>query len=142
VIWGAYHGLFLVVERLGLLKLYKRIGHWPALPLAFLIVVLGWVLFRVESLHQASIIYSKLFYWESGWSPERAAGFEFKFGVAAVFALLPAIKPIRSSLLKWFNASQSFWQILFKTLLGIVLLTICLSELANHGYNPFIYYRF
>src|ERR1051325_4071724 len=53
VIWGLYHGAFLLLERFGLGRLLARaprpVGHAYAL----LVVLVGWVLFRAESLPQA-----------------------------------------------------------------------------------------
>src|SRR6185436_16108078 len=53
VIWGLFHGMFLVVERLGLAAIVRR---WPP-PLRhlylLLVVLVGWVLFRAESLSSA-----------------------------------------------------------------------------------------
>jgi alginate O-acetyltransferase complex protein AlgI len=53
VLWGLYHGLFLVLER-------TRFGHWvEGLPRALrhlytlLAVIAGWVLFRAETFSQA-----------------------------------------------------------------------------------------
>jgi alginate O-acetyltransferase complex protein AlgI len=58
VLWGAYHGLGLVVSRLGL-----RARKWPR-PLAvagtFVFVVLGWVLFRSESVGAAFEMYRSM----------------------------------------------------------------------------------
>ena len=53
VIWGLYHGGFLLLERFGLGRLLARaprpVGHVYAL----LVVMAGWVLFRAESLPRA-----------------------------------------------------------------------------------------
>ncbi|WP_293906232.1 MBOAT family O-acyltransferase [Phenylobacterium sp.] len=53
VIWGLYHGAFLLIERVGLGRLLARspraVGHAYAL----LVVLAGWVLFRADSLPRA-----------------------------------------------------------------------------------------
>src|SRR5438876_3261876 len=53
VIWGLFHGLFLVLERLGLGAAVKRLR--PPLRHAYLllVVMVGWVFFREESLRGA-----------------------------------------------------------------------------------------
>ena len=61
ILWGAYHGLFLVLERLFLIKFYKKIGNWFSLPLTFIIVVTGWVLFRNENINQGFYIIKQLY---------------------------------------------------------------------------------
>ena len=53
VIWGLFHGSFLVAERLGLADAVKRL--WAPLRHAYLLVVvmIGWVFFRAETLPAA-----------------------------------------------------------------------------------------
>ena len=57
IIWGLYHGLFLVVERMGLGKLlekncFRGLNHiYTAL-----VVVVGWVFFRADTLADAKVI--------------------------------------------------------------------------------------
>jgi alginate O-acetyltransferase complex protein AlgI len=60
VAWGIYHGLLLVLERLGLGRILERLpvafGHVYAL----VAIMIGWVLFRSESLHQAAEIVGRM----------------------------------------------------------------------------------
>src|SRR4029450_9771467 len=53
IVWGAYHGVFLVIERLGLGPVIER-AWWPlrhAYTLA--VVMIGWVFFRADTLTHA-----------------------------------------------------------------------------------------
>ena len=52
VVWGAYHGLLLVGERLGGPGL-RRLPTWLYGGLTFLLVVVGWVIFRSTDLAMA-----------------------------------------------------------------------------------------
>lgn len=45
VVWGLYHGFFLVVERLGLSNLLLRVGTEFRHLYALLVVTIGWVFF-------------------------------------------------------------------------------------------------
>jgi alginate O-acetyltransferase complex protein AlgI len=53
VIWGLFHGSFLVIERLGLAAVIRRL--WPPLRHAYLllVVMIGWVFFRADTLPSA-----------------------------------------------------------------------------------------
>jgi alginate O-acetyltransferase complex protein AlgI len=53
VIWGLYHGGFLLLERFGLGRLLERAPRPVGHAYAILVVMAGWVLFRDESLPQA-----------------------------------------------------------------------------------------
>ena len=61
VIWGLIHGLFLVLERIGLgnfvNKLWKPLQHVYTL----LIVMIGWVFFRAETLSSATQMLTIMF---------------------------------------------------------------------------------
>ena len=52
IIWGAYHGFFLVMERLFLGKWLARLGK-AAFIYTFGVVMVGWVFFRLEYFHYA-----------------------------------------------------------------------------------------
>ncbi|AYC31870.1 MBOAT family protein [Pseudomonas cavernae] len=61
VIWGAWHGLWLAIERaLGSDAAPRRFNplKWGA---TFLLVILGWVLFRAENLDVAARMYQAMF---------------------------------------------------------------------------------
>jgi D-alanyl-lipoteichoic acid acyltransferase DltB (MBOAT superfamily) len=61
IIWGAYHGLFLVIERAGLGAFLSRLPREIAHIYAVLVVFFGWVWFRAADLHAANRVFSGLF---------------------------------------------------------------------------------
>lgn len=61
VLWGLFHGFFLVLERLGLGKLLERIPSFFRHFYTLLVVVLAWVLFRAPDFDAAMEYYDKLF---------------------------------------------------------------------------------
>jgi alginate O-acetyltransferase complex protein AlgI len=56
VLWGAYNGVFLVLEKLFLLRWLDRLPRWLANAWTFAITVAGWLIFRAVSLGQANTI--------------------------------------------------------------------------------------
>ena len=50
VLWGAYNGFFLMLDRLFLRRWLDRCGRAIATAITLLIVMFGWAIFRVESL--------------------------------------------------------------------------------------------
>ena len=53
VIWGAFHGSFLILDRLFLKTLLEKIGTVPSVAFTFLVVVIGLVFFSIEDLNGA-----------------------------------------------------------------------------------------
>jgi D-alanyl-lipoteichoic acid acyltransferase DltB (MBOAT superfamily) len=62
VIWGAIHGVFIVVEkaltkfRMAIFKQYKALNYLIALPFTFFIVCFAWIFFRANSFGDAMLI--------------------------------------------------------------------------------------
>jgi len=143
VLWGAFHGLFLILDRLFLLDLLKKLGSVPAMLLTFFIVVLGWVMFRIENLSDALVYYQRMFAFDFSGKDLALSG-EFK--LVLVFALLfsfwaalPAIKALTKRI--YFGRLSPG---LTFSMLGLcfVLYVFSLSTLATTDFNPFIYFRF
>lgn len=143
VIWGAYHGLWLVVERAFLLKLFARIWNPVRAIITFFIVVIGWVFFRVETLNDALAYLHKLFAFSSGktilsFTPELI----FYFSIAVFFSFIGLTtfgKKLTNSFYKkiYSNKAAAGWGIVC-----LLLLILDISVLASKGFNPFIYFRF
>jgi alginate O-acetyltransferase complex protein AlgI len=53
IVWGLYHGAFLMLERFGLGRLLERAPRVARHVYAVLVVMVGWVFFRADSLRQA-----------------------------------------------------------------------------------------
>ncbi|MBQ6527252.1 MAG: MBOAT family protein, partial [Clostridia bacterium] len=52
LLWGVYYGIFIIAERGSLGKFLSK-HRWVGWIYSIIIVLLGWVLFRLEDLHQA-----------------------------------------------------------------------------------------
>ena len=61
VFWGLFHGTFLVIERLGFERLLKKIPGVFSRMYMLLIVMVGWVFFRIEAFPDAAAYTFKLF---------------------------------------------------------------------------------
>ncbi|MBU1374649.1 MAG: MBOAT family protein [Alphaproteobacteria bacterium] len=53
VVWGLYHGAFLLIERFGLARLLALAPRFVGHAYALLVVLVGWVLFRADTLPHA-----------------------------------------------------------------------------------------
>jgi alginate O-acetyltransferase complex protein AlgI len=61
VIWGMFHGLFLVMDKLFWLRISTRLPVLINTILTFLIVQIGWVFFRCETLGSACAFLRRMF---------------------------------------------------------------------------------
>jgi alginate O-acetyltransferase complex protein AlgI len=143
VLWGAYHGLFLVLERLFLGNVFARLGKFISIPVTFIIVVTGWVLFRNEDLHYAFSVMKQMY------SFNFADG---KFAMNNDFITMAVI----ALLISWFAITERTYAIQQKlygenfsangkwmvVLSCIALFYLSLSFVSALNFNPFIYFRF
>lgn len=140
VLWGLFHGCFLVLDRLFLSKVLNKVGKLPALLFTFIITLLGWVLFRADTLEFGLDYYVLLFSGQAS-SATFSVYFWTIFFLAAIISFLPGILPIEEQLNRLFRTSDLFGFI-WKFLVTVVLLVICMSEIEVSSFNPFIYFRF
>ena len=143
VVWGAYHGIWLVLERMGLGKVYEKMGKVPSVILTFLIVTVGWAIFRIENLSDAFTFISRLFAFDfTSFVAIRSPQFHTTLVMALVLAfivLLPFGKKLQNAV---FYTDFSKKQHLAAWPVAVFLLLFCLGALNAAGFSPFIYFRF
>lgn len=142
VIWGAYHGLFLILDRMFLVKLLNRLGTFFSILITFLIVMFGWVVFRLEKWHAILLYFQALFRFQTE-KIELQPDFIFIACLATFFAFFTAF-PIGKKVQHFFyeKTTYSIQQNVALFLLSVILLTFSISFITSSGFNPFIYFRF
>lgn len=143
IFWGAYHGFWLVLERVFLLKVYDKIGKLLSTAICFLLVAIGWVFFRAEKLGDALRFIKKLFMFDFS-MPRHFINSEFifYFVLAVVFSFFTSFsigKKIQDKV--YYSYYGSFGNLTF-TLIACILFTLSLASITSSGFNPFIYFRF
>jgi alginate O-acetyltransferase complex protein AlgI len=136
IVWGAWHGFFLTVDRFT--GFFKKLHPMVSRLLTLLLVLLGWVWFRSENISAGTDFFKTLIQFN---------GSEINITSRQQFVLFLstaiAITPIASKKISMTNfESQNNKQDLLKSLVAFVLLLLCLGQMAlSHG-QPFIYFRF
>jgi alginate O-acetyltransferase complex protein AlgI len=158
--WGAYHGFFLVLDRLFLLKVYRKIGALSIVP-TFAITVVGWVFFRADTLAGALAYLGRLVGYlpappPVGWDVAPAAvvsppadwqQFDAQFwallALGLVFAFMNALPSLERRNLGLLAAhTLSVRRSVAVGLAAAVLLVLSASSVVGSSFNPFIYFRF
>jgi alginate O-acetyltransferase complex protein AlgI len=142
VLWGAFHGFFLVIERItGLAKNNKL--RFLRTTVTFIIVVLGWVVFRIENTQDAWTFYQSLFHFDGN-----IPIYLFRkklvviLAIALLFSFLPAVKIGQRWQHHFYNQDYKTSSLILYFSLAIGLLVLSVSSLATGSFNPFIYFRF
>ena len=142
VLWGVFHGTFLILDRLFMVDFLKRIGKFPSIMLTFLIVVLGWVLFRADTVGEAFSFYRALFAFRTGASAAISSQCILFFILAIAFSFLPALKIGDRWMEACFDNNPSQKRTIVLFIVTILLFFLSVGALATNDFNPFIYFRF
>lgn len=140
VLWGAYNGLFLTLDRLFLENVLKRSGALVSTTVTLLIVMGGWVIFRSTSLPHLGGYVSSL----AGVSPQVVKlsirpEVPLTIALGVLLSLLPATSI--------FGVLQRAWRQRFglRAAGDVVLAALYVVAVARAvaiPFQPFIYFRF
>jgi alginate O-acetyltransferase complex protein AlgI len=142
IIWGAYHGLFLVMERLFLGKWLTRLGK-ASFIYTFVVVLIGWVFFRLESLKDSLSFFHSMFSWQPDkmlWHPSRET--LTMLTLAIMFSFFTLSRWGEQIQQKIFFKDYSLRLHFVMSFVTILLLIICAGRITVSTFNPFIYFRF
>jgi alginate O-acetyltransferase complex protein AlgI len=141
VLWGAYNGLFLILDRLFLLSWLNRLPVWLANLITVLVVMVGWVLFRSTSLDQALHLFALMLNAAAAAPSAIAITADVK-AVAAVgvfICLMQRIFAHRPDFRRLFEGQRS--ELALQAALA-VLFVIGIGKSVAAPFKPFLYFRF
>ena len=150
VLWGLYHGLFLLLEEY--VPVTKKIPAWLSRIYTLLVVCVGFVMFRADSVGQGFAMIGQMF---SGFtfSPasmsfalEQCTVWFLVMLAAAIAGCAPLKKFITGAKEKMGTeaACSGKWKVLeiASYLAAFLLFAWCMLRLSGSAYNPFIYFKF
>ncbi len=139
ILWGLYFGVLLIVEKFFLGKYLERLPSWVRRIYAFLLVMLGWVFFELES--PASIrTFLQSLVGAGGFADSRSGYLLLTFGLLLFLCVIAS----NDWLPRLWEKMETRWPVMrsLRPVWMAVLLTASLAFLVNATYNPFLYYRF
>ena len=147
VLWGLYHGFFLLLEGYvpAIKKLPKAVGKLYSL----LVVCIGFVLFRADSVSQFGAFFVKMFGGFSFTAESNAlllrqlTPWFFVILIAAVLGaglLQKYIARVRDIMAGSDSRGKAVRIVV--SCLSVVVFVWCIVRLSGQSYNPFIYFRF
>jgi alginate O-acetyltransferase complex protein AlgI len=155
VVWGLFHGIFLVIERLGLSAWLQRRPRALRHIYTLLVVMVAWVFFRADTLtHALRYLRAMVGFASSSagqnYNPAMFLNNELWLalflGVLGSMPLLPRLREWQERVVQDARSSlralleSGVWLFDFAMLVLIFVASAALS--AAGTYNPFIYFRF
>lgn len=150
LVWGAFHGFFLMLDKLFWLRVSKRLGRFVNTLLTFVLVCVGWVFFRIETIPEAMSYLAHMFnvVEYSSVSVHALRGMiihdqgVFIFFLATLLCFAPSL-PKFSDLAKFFSERFSETHLACARFsLSAACLVLSALALATTDFAPFIYFRF
>ena len=139
IVWGAWHGFWLVVERaFGRKPIYAALPAPAQVAATFFLITVGWVLFRAETLSEAGRMLAIMF------SPTTAQGGSVL--LAAVIYTRGHLVTMALCAFLAFQPIQGFdwtrrldW---FRVLVQALLLALSLMTIFAQSFRSFLYFQF
>lgn len=138
ITWGIYHGVFQLFERTKLAEYYK--SKAPLLirrTITILIVMFGWVLFRMEG------VMTTLSYYKNMFIPAGNDLIYLKLVMNRQYyfcILIGIIFSIPLNIIVNLNKNKAI--LLFKDACIIIIFLIAICYMVGSGFSPFLYFRF
>jgi alginate O-acetyltransferase complex protein AlgI len=149
IVWGLYHGTFLVAERLAARRGIGPGPRWVQHAYALLVIMVGWVFFRADHLNSALGYLQAMVWWQpaplmhahpSSWLPWPS--------IAAVLIGIPLSTPVMPWVFKRLSQQAPKGCRLKReggiglVILLVLLLLIIYQQVVSGSYKPFLYFRF
>lgn len=144
IVWGLFHGFFLIIERLGLINLLKKTPAFLQVSYTFIIVSLGWVFFRSSSMTDAILLLQSIptadgTFFNMPVFKDIVQQVEFKI----TLILLPIIWLIHYIEFRTDFVESLLSKSIFIRWTVYILLILAIPLLGEYGTNkPFIYFQF
>ncbi|MBL7952704.1 MAG: MBOAT family protein [Flavobacteriales bacterium] len=153
ILWGVFHGLFLVLERLGLEKVLRRLPYLFGVVYTLFIWNLSWALFHTDTLELAWNFTRSLFGQSSYIGHLYASVYLSNDVLCALVIGAFASTPLLRTALTWLRAKANSWNVRTRSFASgaygladvsahIGILLLCVMHMASSTYDPFIYFRF
>lgn len=133
VAWGAFHGFWLIAERVAGGSLFRWLPSTASILLTFFGVMIGWVLFRADTMSSAFAMYTSLAggvgapalieLTQPTWWVLGGLGFGLVFFARPSWILVKNPRPVLI-----YGQLFLFW--------------LATHELVGQGFNPFLYFQF
>ena len=141
ILWGAYHGIFLVADKMFALRIQKKLPRIFNVATTFILVTIGWVIFRSGSFEHMCYYLTAMF------NPDVLHGsFIFVANDARFFLALGLF-------LIFFPLTKNYWKLTrlylkvsvnrkLEIVAASIVLILSILKISTSTFNPFLYFRF
>ncbi|WP_183275832.1 MBOAT family O-acyltransferase [Clostridium fungisolvens] len=141
IVWGIYYGVLIILERIGLKKYLDKLPGFLSQVITFVIVAIGWVIFRSDNISYAWKYIKTLFNLHSYENMSfLKLGADSKFWIIFVLSLIISILPDLSTVIRKKMDNSIIY--LVKYVFSLIILIYSIAIISTGTFNPFIYFKF
>lgn len=143
IIWGIFHGVFLILDRIFLINLTNTMGKLPSMVFTYLIVLFSWVIFRADNFSMALDYMSKMIV---GGVNHHPLFLDYEMwsimAISFFFSFFPAFKVGERWMEKIYEKKYQTVSYLLLSSMALIIVILSVGAITSSGFNPFIYFRF
>ena len=139
LVWGLYHGVFLILERIWLGKALEKCPKVLQHLYTILVVVLGWVFFRADDLGKAAAYIGRMFTPGEGALAQLNYVMDGQYWFCLAAGILFSLPMLRRLLV---NDHPKPLAAKIYPVAVILLFALAICYMVGSGYSPFLYFRF
>lgn len=146
LLWGLWFAVFLILEKLFLGRVFSTLPKLFGRVYACLVVLLGWVLFALDTIPQIQGYFGAMFGMGSGVLLDRQGLYlGGQYLLLLVLAAVASTPLIHNMIRKLSSAKTGYAMALYRLgekVVPPVLLLLSVAYIVDATYNPFLYFRF
>lgn len=146
LLWGLWFGGWLILEKLGLRKLFALLPRMVGRIYTWAVVLISWVFFSIESAEGIREYLKAMFGLQKAGLYSRGAAFtgleNMVLFAIAVVAATPVVKELARRMEQSHNGYTLAAYRVLEKLLPALLLLASIAYIVDATYNPFLYFRF
>ncbi len=144
IFWGLFHGIFITTEKIGLNKILNKVPKIFSWIYTMLVVIIGWVMFRIEILQNAFDYIKKMFGFGISTNDNFFSYINKELIIIMILATISSttfFEKINLKLIKNSLANTNIYKIIINFIF-IFMFLYSIIYINSGSYNPFIYFRF
>ena len=139
VMWGAYFGILLILEKLFLKQWIEKLPAFFQHAYTLILVLISWVMFELIDISSITSYLSAMFGLNGAPLINTTFLYQLRNNLILLVILCLAATPFITKKIRAYNEKKEI--ALTPVVMG-VLLVLCLMYIVDASYNPFLYFRF
>jgi len=142
VLWGLYFAVILLLEKLFLNKYLEKLPSLIRWLYAFVLICVGWVIFRIENVNEIFAVLGNIFTLKSSdFISFLANNYDLLNYIPYMLIAAIGSAPFINNLYKKMSNEKGILSYVYDLWIVIIFL-VSIAFLLQSTYNPFIYFRF